>query len=459
MCRAARPMPVSRLELLSLLFAITIAAGPVHAQSVVKPAYLYGPTTFDLSRTPPPGLEDPVTLDGGTSAAWTLSPAIAADLTLTAGSIEVVLYLRELGPGADRTVTVDLGYTGPVSGSIGSDTQSLTLGSTPLAVTFTIPLASDLTLAAGSALQLTVTNEESRANRKVRIEPNLSGGSRVELDVSTYINIDSLETYGVSYPGGSPVSGFAPGTTAYVRTDVSDPFGSFDISGVLVDILDPSGTPVVSGAPMILVNDSGAATATYEYAYAIPAAGPTGVWTARVVAIEGSEGTVTDLGTTVFAVSPLPQLLVFKSVLTIDDPVNGTTNPKAIPGANVLYTIGATNLGSGPTDADSVAISDTLPPNLALFVGDVGGAGSGPMALVDGSPASGLSYVYGGLGDVSDDLEFDDGSGTFAYTPLPDADGYDSNVRAVRIRPGGALGYDTGSGDPSFEVRFRARVL
>ena len=34
-----------------------------------------------------------------------------------------------------------------------------------------------------------------------------------------------------------------------------------------------------------------------------------------------------------------PDLLIVKTSLTSSDPVNGTSNPKAIPGATVLYTI------------------------------------------------------------------------------------------------------------------------
>jgi hypothetical protein len=78
--------------------------------------------------------------------------------------------------------------------------------------------------------------------------------------------------------------------------------------------------------------------------------------------------------------------------------------------------------------------------------------------FIDGSPASGLTYTFGGLGDGSDDLEFDDGSLTFTYTPVPDVDGYDSSVAAIRVSPKGILGASRGGGDPSFELRFRQRV-
>ncbi len=52
-------------------------------------------------------------------------------------------------------------------------------------------------------------------------------------------------------------------------------------------------------------------------------------------------------------------LTVTKSSSVISDPVNGTTNPKAIPGAIVEYTVTVAN-GAGAATATSVALSDSL---------------------------------------------------------------------------------------------------
>ena len=48
-----------------------------------------------------------------------------------------------------------------------------------------------------------------------------------------------------------------------------------------------------------------------------------------------------------------------KSSEVISDPLNGTTNPKAIPGAVVEYTIALTNTGTA--DATNVIITDAIP--------------------------------------------------------------------------------------------------
>lgn len=146
-------------------------------------------------------------------------------------------------------------------------------------------------------------------------------------------------------------------------------------------------------------------------------------------------------------------LIIVKSVVTESDPHNGTTNPKAIPGATIRYGILVTNQGAGSTDADSLVVSDTLPVQLSMFVGT--GAAS-PVLLVDGSPSSTLSITWGGFADLTDDVDFDDGGGLFNYVPAPGT--FDPLVRAIRIRPTGSLPASGGGGNPSFELRFRALV-
>jgi hypothetical protein len=173
----------------------------------------------------------------------------------------------------------------------------------------------------------------------------------------------------------------------------------------------------------------------------------------RVVASEGTEGLITDLGTGSFTVTALlPDLVVLKSVVTLSDPENGTTNPKAIPGAVVLYTLGITNQGVGSVDAGSLIMTDVMPANVALFVD---ASGPDPVVFIDGSPASGLGFSF------ATDVSFSNqpgGGGPFNYTPVPDADGFDAAVTALRVNPSGVFAGSSGSGNPSFQLRFRARV-
>jgi len=60
-------------------------------------------------------------------------------------------------------------------------------------------------------------------------------------------------------------------------------------------------------------------------------------------------------------------LTVSKVATVINDPINGTTNPKAIPGATVEYVVTVSNTGTA--DADAVSITDDLDSDVT-FVTD-----------------------------------------------------------------------------------------
>lgn len=151
--------------------------------------------------------------------------------------------------------------------------------------------------------------------------------------------------------------------------------------------------------------------------------------------------------------NPYTELAATKVSTILSDPVNGSTNPKFIPGALVEYTIGVSNTGVSPTDSGTVSVSDAVPANTKLCVADIGG--NGPLVFLDGSPATGLTYIYTSLGSATDNLQFsDDGGSSWTYTPVPDADGCDGAITHVRMIPGGTLGEGT-----SFAIRLRFRVL
>lgn len=156
----------------------------------------------------------------------------------------------------------------------------------------------------------------------------------------------------------------------------------------------------------------------------------------------------------------MPSFTVAKTVTLVSDPVNGTTLPKAIPGAVVGYAIQVTNSGLGAADNNATVVLDAIPANTALFVGNLGGAGSGPVAFVNGPTASGLTYTFTSLASATDDLAFSNtGCSPFTlYTPVPDVNGFDAAVRCIRVNPKGVFAGASGGNNRSFELRFRVRV-
>jgi hypothetical protein len=144
-------------------------------------------------------------------------------------------------------------------------------------------------------------------------------------------------------------------------------------------------------------------------------------------------------------------LSIAKTSVAYSDPLNGTTNPKLIPGGFADYSLVITApSGTAPT-GNSVIVTDAIPANLSLFVGTYA-PGPGPILFTPGG--SGLTYGFTSLSNNADDLEFsNNGGASWTYAPTADADGVDPAITHVRIRPKGAMA--PGS---SFTINLRARV-
>lgn len=143
-----------------------------------------------------------------------------------------------------------------------------------------------------------------------------------------------------------------------------------------------------------------------------------------------------------------PKLNLAKSILTIYDPYNGASNPKAIPGAVLEYIITAKN--EGDLSADIIKISDLIPDKTKLCVSNVGNC-KAPY-FVQGTPTS------SGLSLASTVYSQNNGVDNYTYSASPDLEGTDSNVTNLRSTMSGAFLPKTGTNVPSFQLKFRVMV-
>lgn len=142
------------------------------------------------------------------------------------------------------------------------------------------------------------------------------------------------------------------------------------------------------------------------------------------------------------------------------DPVRGTTNPLYIPLGYALHTATVSNSGKGDADSDSAKVTVAVPPQSVLYVGDLGGVGSGPVTFTDGAQSSGLSYGFSSLSSTTDNLQFSNNNGaSWTYVPTPDAQGFDAAVTNLRVSPSGVFrGNRCGSTATSFTVSYRTQT-
>jgi hypothetical protein len=144
-------------------------------------------------------------------------------------------------------------------------------------------------------------------------------------------------------------------------------------------------------------------------------------------------------------------LQVTKSSQVTSDSIS-VTNPKAIPGAIIKYSLFVQNTGSLSVDNNTVFLIDALPANISI------GTAAAP-ALVQGTPTSALTF------NAATDVRYSNQTtapADFAacsaaphnYTPTS---AYDPAVKYICINPKGAMAGSTGT-PPSFTISFNARV-
>ncbi len=90
-------------------------------------------------------------------------------------------------------------------------------------------------------------------------------------------------------------------------------------------------------------------------------------------------------------------LTVTKTSSVVSDPFNNTTNPKAIPGATVEYTITVAN--SGSQSATGVTVSDPIPANTDYVAGSitVNGSSVSDSGRTVGTPVTSLNVDPGAI--------------------------------------------------------------
>jgi len=463
---------------------------------------LYLDNSNTLSRNQPADGEMDITDEG--SETWTLAPALLSDFTFSLTDISVELKFdgnRNGGKTADTTFDIELEDSdGNLLASKTLSNVSLVSGTISPVITTLDKNASissdDITISTGKQLALTIFSSSggnnSQNNRRSTLhifdgtDTGLKGDgySSIILNASTVINVDTVQVWDAAFidnePDGTDDSGASqiteskPDTTVSIRAEISDPFGAFDISSANISVTNSEGVVVIADESMSLLDDQIDDTLnnikTFEKTLTLAEENEvTGYWTIDVTAFEGIEGDVEHTLTSNFQISPfLPNIALTKSITVINDPINGSiddgANPKAIPGAELLYSINAINSGRGKSDDGSLILQDEIPLNSDLYVGNITCSGTdlGPVCFKEGSTPheSGLSFVYVSLTDASDDLFFSTDGSDFTYEPVDSGDGYDPAIRYIRMAPANELNNapKDASAQPEFNFYYQIRL-
>ncbi len=145
-------------------------------------------------------------------------------------------------------------------------------------------------------------------------------------------------------------------------------------------------------------------------------------------------------------------------VTVINDPINNTNNPKAIPGAVLQHTVFAENIGNISTDVNSTVLIQTIGDQSQLNVSNL--SANGPVIFNDGSgqQASGLTYTFNNLSSNTDSLAFSTNGINFGYTPVADAEGYDANVMHICLTLPGTFKPTFNGITPTFNFVYQVKL-
>ncbi len=375
----------------------------------------------------------PATMTNSGAPATTCGGTVSAPTTFS-----VALTGGTIPANSTCTVTVTVTATSTTINTIAIGALNSSAGTNATAATATLVVTPPLTVVKSFA--------------PARIAPGVTSVLTI-----TLTNPNNFAVTGVQFTDSYPQD--VGGNSAADIRNAATPAGATTCTAGTVTAA-ANGTSLVFGTGTTgTVPANSSCTITVNVTVPVPVSGSvSGSYINNTGAVTSTNGGTAPSVSAILTVLNPPTITKLMSV--ISDPINGTFNPKAIPGAIVEYNVLVTNLTLAHS-VNTVMIVDAINANLSLFVNDLSGGGSGPVAFTQGAVSSGLTYTYTSAASAADDLEFFNATsgGTRITSFTPNAAGCDAAVRRIEINPKGIFASgDSISPQPSFVLRFRACI-
>lgn len=261
------------------------------------------------------------------------------------------------GTNINNSATVDYQVGGVDQAAITSNTASFVVDNK---VDITVASVSNATVVPGSNDQVLVLSVSNTGNTTQGYSVAVTGGTddfdmtnvRIYLDVNGDGALDGGDTL---YSLGTNISDIAADGSIQVLIVADTPLTTSDGEAAVYNLI---ATTLDAGTTTVTANDS--ASADDPNVVQVVWADGAGSDDAATDGKHSANGTYTVTSAA---------LTVSKTSAVESDPINGTTNPKAIPGATVRYTITVQNTGS--SDATSVVLVDATPVNTTYVPGSI----------------------------------------------------------------------------------------
>ncbi|MBW9221410.1 hypothetical protein KKP91_04370 [Methanothermococcus sp. SCGC AD-155-M21] len=263
------------INISSIRDSATIITSTPLPPTVHKTFYLHGDNNKTLNTSHPIEYNNYTTIGSNEFQSWAQSPEFSDDFILY-GNISIGLYLRD-PTSNDHTVGVSLYATdGSSVINLGSKTETLSLSNSVDLHTFNITLDSPVTIPRNYYLVLKIDN--SQTANSLQVYHDVNHFSNITVSTTTYVNIQN-------YYSNSNI--YYQGDNATIYVNVTDPIGSYDISGTNITIYYPNGSLLYNGSMYLEDIDSNTPQLwkLYNYSFYLP---DPGVYNITVTAIESN---------------------------------------------------------------------------------------------------------------------------------------------------------------------------
>ena len=216
----------------------------ISTTSVVKTLYLHDNGTQFMNTSMNNSVNDHTTMAANKNYTWNQTPAFARDFDIL-DDPALTLYATSGDTSVNMSVSL-ISSNNTSSTVIGTIVYNATVtANTRTTLNFNVSLNTyNVTIPRGNKLFLNITNLDDNT---LTINQSAAYPSRIDMDTLSYINVQSIIMYD---SGGNVTTASTPPSTVKVIANVTDPFGSFDISGVNLTMLYGNGTIAIGPISM-----------------------------------------------------------------------------------------------------------------------------------------------------------------------------------------------------------------
>ncbi len=318
---------------------------------VHKTFYLHGNVLKTLNTSIPTKILNYTEIYKNSQESWVQSPRFASNFIIY-GNIPVLLYMNDSNSTGSHDIIVSLLATNGVDTiDIGNNEEWIYLNGSISPYIFNISLTSPITIPKNYYLILLVENQQSTS--PINVFHDIYHPSNITLNTTTYVKVYNIYTNKKTYYVGDNATIFA---------NVTDPIGSYDISGANISVYYPNGTLYINDSMNLSLVDNNTPSLwrLYNYSFNLPVSGNYNI---SITGIE-SNGVIY---TQNYTINVLPPTTIIEGTIYEDLGKIGINDSSDNPIPNVNVSLVKDNDGNNRPDINDLWICNTTTNSTGNF--------------------------------------------------------------------------------------------